>query len=178
MGFQLFSNVSGPSIRFFAWLIRLEHRARLIVTVVEAVLLDQLLDDRLLIARVVDDEVARQADVRRLAAQQPRAQRVKRRDPHRAAVRAEQRLDARAHLLRRLVGERDREHAVARREAFGDEIRDAMRDDARLPRARARENQQRAVRVEDGRLLFGIEGGEEVHEGASRSAASVRGTVH
>ena len=111
-GFQLFSKVSGPSMRFLAWLMRLEHRARLIGVVVEAVLLDQLLDHRLLVGRVVDDEVARQADAGRLAPQQARAQRVERRDPHRPAVGAEQRLDARAHLLRRLVGEGDREHAV------------------------------------------------------------------
>ena len=47
--------------------------ARLIGVVVEAVLLDQLLDHRLLIARIVDDEVARQADMGRLATQQPGA---------------------------------------------------------------------------------------------------------
>ena len=39
---------------------------------------------------------------------------------------------------------------------LGDEIRDAMRDDARLARARAGEDQQRAVGVANGVLLFGL----------------------
>ena len=38
-----------------------------------------------------------------------------------------------------------------------------MGDDASLARAGAGENQQRAVGLEDGFLLFGIEGGEEIH---------------
>ena len=80
--------------------------------------------------------------------------------------------DARAHLLGGLVREGDREHAVRRREAFGDEVRDAMRDDARLARSRARKDQQRAMRVPNRILLFGIEGGEEVHGGTGRSVAS------
>ena len=37
-----------------------------------------------------------------------------------------------------------------------------MRDDARLARARAGEDQQRAVGLEDGFLLFGIEAGEQI----------------
>ena len=41
-------------------------------------------------------------------------------------------------------------------------IGDAMRDDARLPGARAGQDQQRPFGVADGRLLFGIEGGEEI----------------
>ena len=40
-----------------------------------------LLDDRDLIGRVVDHEIARQPDLRRLAPQQPRAERVERREP-------------------------------------------------------------------------------------------------
>ena len=59
-----------------------QRRARLDEAVVDVQLLERLLDDGELIGRVVDDEVARQADRRRLAAQQPGAQRVERRDPH------------------------------------------------------------------------------------------------
>ena len=55
----------------------------------------------------------READGRRLAAQQPRAQRMERRDPHAAAVGAEERFDARAHFLCRLVRERDGENLPA-----------------------------------------------------------------
>ena len=112
-------------MRFFAWLIR-DSAARGCTKLSSMLqLLQRLLDDRELIGRVVDDEVARQADRRRLAAQQPRAQRVERRDPHPAAVGAEQRLDARAHLLRGLVGEGDGEDLVGLRVAVADEIRDA-----------------------------------------------------
>ena len=83
-----------------------------------------------------------------------------------AAVGAEQRLDARPHLLGRLVGERDREHFVRLGVAVADEVGDAAGDDARLARARAGEDQQRPVDVQDGFALFGIEGLEEVHVGA------------
>ena len=41
-------------------------------------------------------------------------------------------------------------------DVLGDEIGDAMRDDARLPRSRAGENQQRPVRVRDGRCCSGF----------------------
>ena len=68
----------------------------------------------------------------RLAPQQPGAQRVERRDPHLPAVDAEQRLDARPHLLGGLVGERDGEDAIGIGEPFADQVGDAMRDDARL----------------------------------------------
>ena len=123
------------------------------------------LTTRQLVGRVVDDEVARQADGRRLAAQQPRAERVKRRHPHAAAVGAEQRLDARAHLLGGLVRERDGEHLVRLGVAVADEVGDAAGDDARLAGAGAGEDQQRPVDVQDGFALFGVEGVEELHRG-------------
>ena len=41
---------------------------------------------------------------------------------------------------------------------FGQEIGDALRDDAGLARAGAGEDEQRAVDVQDGLALFGIEG--------------------
>ena len=133
-----------------------QRRSRLDEAVVDLQRLQRLLDDRQLIGRVVDDEIARQADRRRLAAQQPRAQRVKRRHPHAGAVGAEQRLDARAHFLRRLVRERDREHFVRLRVAVADEIRDAAGDDARLARAGAGKDQQRTFGVKDRFALLGV----------------------
>jgi hypothetical protein len=87
---------------------------------------------------------------------------VERRDPHRAAIHLEQRLDARPHLLGRLVGEGDREHLVWLCNPRGDQVRDAMRDDARLPRARARKDEKRSVGMANGVLLFRIERGEEI----------------
>ena len=80
--------------------------------VVDAELALRLLHDRDLIGRVVDDEIARQPDLRRLAPQQPRAQRMERGEPDAAGVAADQRLDALAHLLRGLVREGDREHLI------------------------------------------------------------------
>ena len=154
---------SGPSIRFLAWLMRDSARRGCTLASSTPELPQRLLDDGELVGGVVDDEVAGQADVRRLAAQQPRAQRVKGRDPHLPAVDAEQRLDARAHLLRGLVGEGDRQDAIRRADVAADEVGDAVRDDARLARARAREDQERAVGLKNSFLLFGIEGGEKIH---------------
>ena len=136
--------------------MRLEHHPRLVRLVVEVIVLEQLLDDRLLIGGVVDREVAAEADVVGLAAQQARAQRVESRHPHRAAIRAEQPLDALAHFLGGLVGEGDRHDLIGIRDLLGDEIRDAMRDDARLSRPRAGEDQQRAVGLTYGFLLRGL----------------------
>ena len=110
-----------------------------------------------LIGRVVDDEVAREADCRRLAAQEPRAERVKRRHPHAAAVRAQQRLDALAHFLRGLVREGHRENLVGLRVAVADEVRDSAGDDAGLAGPGAGEDQQRPLDVKDRGALFGVE---------------------
>ena len=90
----------------------------------------------------------------RLASQQAGTQRVKRRDPHPAAIDAEQRFNARPHLLRGLVRKCDREDAVGLCDAFADQVRDAMRDDAGLAGARAGKNQQRAIGVKNSFLLF------------------------
>jgi hypothetical protein len=139
-----------------------EHVPRLIGAVIETCFLDQLFDHRLLIARIVDHEVARETNVRRLASQQARTQRVERRDPHRPAVRAEKRLDAVAHLCCGLIGERDSQKTIGRRNLLGNEIGDAMRDDARLAGSRAGKNQERTVCMLNGSLLFRIQRGEEI----------------
>ena len=101
----------------------------------------------------------------RFAPQQARAQRVKRRDPHAAAIGAEQRLDARPHLFGGLVREGDGEHLVRLGMAVADEVGDAARDDARLARACSREDQQRPADVQDRFALLGIEGFQELHVG-------------
>ena len=100
-----------------------------------------------------------------LAAQQPGAQRVERRDPHRPAVAIEQPLDPRAHLLGGLVGEGDGEDLVGTGVPLEHQPGDAMGDDPCLPGAGAGEDQQRAVDVHDRGPLFGVEGGEEIHWG-------------
>ena len=63
-----------------------QRRPGLHVAVVDVQILERLFDDRQLIGRVVDDEVAREADGGRLAPEQARAERVERRHPHAAAV--------------------------------------------------------------------------------------------
>ncbi len=140
-----------------------QRRSGLDEAVVDVQILQRLLDDAELIGGVVDHEIAGEPDRRRLAAKQPRAQRMERRDPHAAAVLADQRHDPQAHLFRRLVGERDREDLPRLGAAVGDEVRRTARDDARLAGACAGEDQQRTADVQDGFALFGVEGFEELH---------------
>ena len=128
-----------------------------VARIVDAELLQRLLHHRQLVVRVVDDEVARQADVRRLPPQQPGAERVEGRDPHAPAVGVEQALDAGPHLFRRLVGEGDGEDRRRVGEPLADKVGDAVRDDARLARPGARENEQRPVGLQDGLPLFRVE---------------------
>ena len=140
-----------------------QRRARRHELVVDAELALGLLHDCDLIGRVVDDEVARQANLRRLAPEQPRAQRMERREPHAAGLVANERLDALAHLLRRLVGERDGEHLIGLRMPVADEVRDAVGDDPSLPRARTSQDEQRPVAMQHRFALFRIQFVEEVH---------------
>ena len=102
-------------------------------------------------------------DARRLTPQQPRAQRVKRREPDSVARSAQHRFDALPHLACGFIGEGDRQHFVRRGVSVADEIRDAIGDDACLSRAGARQNQQRPVDVQHGLTLFGVEILEEGH---------------
>ena len=122
-----------------------EGRARRNHLVVDVQRLQRLLDDRELIGRVVDDEVARQPDRRRLAAQQPRAQRVECGDPRLAAVLAEQLLHTAPHFFGGLVGEGDRQHLIRRGEPRADDVADADGDDPRLAGTCARKDQQRPL---------------------------------
>ena len=80
---------------------------------------------------------------------------------------AQQALDPASHLLGGLVREGDRQHLVGLRVAVTDEIGRAIGDDARLARAGAGQDQQRALAVQHGALLFGIELVEEGHRGTT-----------
>ncbi len=145
-----------------------QHHARLERRVVHAGVFHELLDHRLLIAGIVDGEAARQTEVVGFAAEQLGAERVEGRDPHALAVALEQRAHAVAHLFGSLVGEGHRQHLIERCVALLDEMGDAVRDDARLTGAGAGQDEQRPVDVLDGRALFGVQGGEEVHRLAAR----------
>ena len=116
--------------------------------VVDVQLFQRVLDDRELVRRVVDDEIAREPDGGRLAAQQTGAERVKRRHPHPGDVGAEQRLDPRPHLFRRLVGKRHREDFLRLSVTVADEICDAAGDDAGFAGPGAGKNQKRSLEYE------------------------------
>ena len=89
-----------------------QRHPRLHDAVVNLQLLEHLFDQGDLIGRVVDHEIARQADGCGFAPEQARAERVKRGNPRTGQRGAEQRFDPRPHFLRRLVGERDRQDLV------------------------------------------------------------------
>ena len=147
----------GPGHRVLGMADFRQRHSRLHEAVVDLQLFEHLLDERHLVGRVVDDEVARQPDGRRFAAEQAGAEGVERRDPRPGERRAQQRLDAGAHFFRSLVRERDGKNFVVLRVAFRQQIADSLRDDAGLTRTGAGKDQERAVDVKDGVALFGIE---------------------
>ena len=144
-----------------------ERLARRHELVVDAEIFFDLLDERDLVRRIVDDEVAGEADFRRFAPQQARAEGVESRKPHAARVVADERRDALTHLAGGLVGKRDREHVVGLGVPVADEVCNAISDDARLARARAGQDEQRSVTMQNGFTLFRIQFREEVHGGSS-----------
>ena len=134
---------------------------RLHEAVVDLQVLEHLLDERQLIGRVVDDEVAGQTDGGGLAAEKARAQRMERRHPRaRRAERrcGEERLDPSTHFFRCLVGEGDGKNFIGLGVAFRNQVGNPLGDDAGLARAGAGQNEQRPVDVQDGVALFGIQG--------------------
>jgi len=140
-----------------------EHRPRLQHPVVDVERAHHLLDGRDLVGRVVDHEVAREADVRRLAAKQAGAHRVEGHHPRALARVAEQRGDAPPHLLGGLVGEGKRDHLVGAGVAAADEVRDAVRDDARLARPGAGQDEQGTLHPQHRLALLGVELIQEFH---------------
>jgi hypothetical protein len=113
---------------------------------------------------VVDGEARLTPDEVRRGAQHARADRVEGTDPHAAERLAEQALDAVAHLAGGLVGEGDGEDLGGRDAVVADEARDARGEDARLAGARAGEDEDRALVVQHGLALRGIEAVERLVE--------------
>ncbi len=128
---------------------------------VDPQLLEDLLHRRLLIGGVVDDEVPREADGRRLAPEEARAEGMKGRDPQPAAVHLEQGRDALPHLLGGLVREGDREDLVEVGEPTTNQVGDPVGGHAGFPRSGSRQDQQRALGLEHGVLLLRVEVGDE-----------------
>ena len=124
--------------------------------------LDDALDERLGVGRVVDREARREAELVGLAAQDANAGRVEGRDPHAIRSTADDVLDALAHLGSGLIGEGDREDLARPGLAGGDEARDAVRQHTRFTRPSAGHNKQGGAAVRNGFLLLRIESVEEV----------------
>jgi hypothetical protein len=104
----------------------------------------------------------------RAGAKHPCADCVEGANPHPGRLGAQDSADALAHLAGRLVGERDGQN-LPRVDAFDvDQPRDARREDARFPRARAGEDQERAVDVQHGFALRRVQTGGELFFQQSR----------
>ena len=144
------------------------HRARGEALDVDVEVVEALLDQPPRVGRVVDRELARVAEPVGVGAQHPHAGRVEGHHPHRAGGAADQQLDALAHLLGGLVGEGDREDLVRAGLARAQQVGDPVREHAGLARAGAREDQQRAVAVDDRLALRLVEALEELVGGGAR----------
>ncbi len=119
-------------------------------------LVHRLLDERELIRRVRDREPRRKAGDRGVAPEEAQGEGVKGSDEGDERSAAQDPAGPFAHFLGGLVRERDRDDR-ARVDAGFHQTRQAVRDDPRLARARAGENEERPLLVEDRRLLLGIE---------------------
>ncbi len=118
---------------------------------------------------VVDRERGREAELLRLAAQDADARAVEGHHPHRVGTRADELLDALLHLARGLVGEGDREDLPGVHIALAEEVGDAVGEHAGLAGAGAGHDEQRGVRVNDGRALVlvqPVQEGRRVHHRA------------
>ena len=151
-----------------------EHGGGVHRGLVHAQLAHRLLHGAQLVGGVADGEAAVEADRLAALAQQPGAERVEGADGDLARPLAGERRDPLAHLARGLVGEGDGEDA-RRVHPERDEVRDPRRDHARLARARAREDQQRALGREHGLALLGVEALEQRARRRGAAAAGRQG---
>ena len=139
-----------------------KNRARLVLAGNrEVVFAQDLLHERLLVVRVVDDEVRVEADSRAVAAQDSRAQGME--SAHRdfvAGLLPDQACDPGTQLRRGLVGEGDGQNLPWPDALDPDEIGDSMGEDARLAAAGAGQDQHRTLRGSDRPLLLRVEAGQ------------------
>ena len=131
-----------------------------------------------LVGRVVDDEVARQADRRapRGAAAARTARGTSRstcrlQSRRRAAPRRAARISSAALLVKVTAST-----SSGVRVAVADEVGDAVRDDARLAGPGAGEDQQRPVDVQHGLALFGVERSRKIHGDSRQLTADAQAT--
>ena len=136
---------------------------------VDAVGLDQLLDQAQLVVGVENGEVALQADEFGMFAQHANADRVEGAEPgHALDDAADQLADAFLHLARRLVGEGHREDLRGKGAARRQNVGDAGGQHARLAGAGAGQHQHRAVQCFDRLALLGVHAA-EIADGAARA---------
>ena len=102
-------------------------------------------------------KLRRVAEPAGVAPQDAHAGRVERAHPHLAGHRADQRLDPLAHLVGGLVGEGDGEDGEGADAVLVDEVGDAVREHPGLARTGPGHHQQRAVGVDHGVELVGVQ---------------------
>jgi hypothetical protein len=151
--------------------------------------LQDLLHQRLLVVRVVDDEPRADPDRLAIPAQDPRADRMERAGHDVAAGLPHETDDPLPQLARGAIREGDGEDLPWPDALHADQVRHAMREDPGLAAAGAREDEQRPLGGGDGLRLFRVEAGEDarrqdfgrapdlgvVRGGAGRGAVSGRG---
>ena len=123
----------------------------------QVLLAQDLLHQRLLVVRVVDDEAAVDPDGRAVLAQDPRAQRVERAGLDVAAALADEADDPLAQLRGGLVGEGDGQDPERRHALDPDQVGDPVGQDPRLAGARAGQDEQRTLGGRDRASLLRIE---------------------
>ena len=153
--------VPGPATLVLLAVDEALHLARYPALLVQALLLEQLAHQAMLVVAVKDLEVLGQAGFAPVPAQQAMGDAVEGADPERASRDVEQRLDAAAHLGGRLVGEGDGQQALGCQARFLDQPGRAVGQHAGLAAAGTREHQRRRERRAHGRALRRVERVEE-----------------
>ena len=133
------------------------HLTRRIALVVDAVVLEQSLDQPELVIAVDDLKVLGQAGVLPVGTQQPMSDGVKGADPHMAQRQAQQSLEASTHLPGGLVGEGHRQHGVGREPFSLHQPGNAMHQHPGLSRTGPGQHQHIALGRADGLALGRIQ---------------------
>lgn len=118
--------------------------------------LHRLLDESFLVFLVVNDEIRMIPDQGGFPADDLGENGMEGADP-KSLVAPDQFSDAGAHFLGRLLGEGHGQNFMRRDVSLPDHVGDLMREDAGFPAARAREDEDGAVRRFDGPALFRIQ---------------------
>lgn len=127
---------------------------------------------------LLDAQLRRDAQLDRVFAHEPVAERVERRHRRAREPVGHALVHARLHLGGGLVGEREPEDLLGPGALRGDEPGDAAGEDLRLARAGAGDDQERAGAMRDGRALAVVEPVQECVGGGGRRARRGAGRAH